>query len=119
MLSSFAKFLNYLRIQSQFSKFHELFTYAAAIFVFLEVILHKYSVRGCIDVTRTTHTNLEVLQETRIDDCWKVDVDRNLSDSWTGFTKFTLERKTSKRPFVVRERLTQIQATTRPDYFAP
>ena len=38
-----------------------------------------------IDVTRTAHTNLDVLQENRLDD----DVDRNLSDSWKGFTKFT------------------------------
>ena len=43
-----------------------------------------------VDVTRTAHTNLDVLQETRIDDHWNVDVDRNLSDLWTGFTKFTL-----------------------------
>ena len=43
-----------------------------------------------IEMTRTTHTNLDVLQENRIDDNWKVDVDRNLSDSWTGFTKITL-----------------------------
>ena len=43
-----------------------------------------------IDVTRTTHTNLKVLQESRIDDTKNVDVDRSLSDSRTGFTKFTL-----------------------------
>ena len=35
-----------------------------------------------IDVTRTTHTNLDVLQEKHINDIWIVDVDRNLSDSW-------------------------------------
>ena len=40
-------------------------------------------------MTRTTHTNLDVLQESRIDDSWNVDVDRKLSDSWTGFKKFT------------------------------
>ena len=34
-----------------------------------------------IDVTRTTHTHLDVLEESRIDDCWNVDADRNLSDS--------------------------------------
>ena len=44
----------------------------------------------CIDVTRATHTNLDVLQETRIDDHWNVDANRSLSDSWNGFTKFTL-----------------------------
>ena len=42
-----------------------------------------------IDVTRTTHTNLKVLQESRIDDKKNVDVDRSLSDSRTGFAKFT------------------------------
>ena len=43
-----------------------------------------------IDVPRTTHTNLDVKQERRIDDCWNVDGSRDLSDSWTGFTQFTL-----------------------------
>ena len=43
----------------------------------------------CIDVTRATHTNLDVLQEKRMDDCWNVDANRSLSDSWSGFTKFT------------------------------
>ena len=42
-------------------------------------ILLKY-----IDVSRTTHTNLDVKQEKRIDDS------RDLSDPWTGFTQFTL-----------------------------
>ena len=43
-----------------------------------------------IDVARTTHTNLDVLQGKRINDSWNVDGDRTLSDLWTGFTKFTL-----------------------------
>ena len=38
-----------------------------------------------IDVSRTTHTNLDVKQEKRIDDYWNVDSNRNLSDPWTGF----------------------------------
>ena len=42
-----------------------------------------------VDVTRTPHTNLDVLQESRIDDHRNVDVDRNLSDAWTGCMKFT------------------------------
>ena len=52
-----------------------------------------------IDVTRTTHTNLDVLQESRIDDHWDVDVDRSLSDSGTGFTKFASlnKKKTFQR----------------------
>ena len=43
-----------------------------------------------IDVTRTTHTNLDVKQEKRIDDYWNIDGSRDLSDPWTGFTQITL-----------------------------
>ena len=46
------------------------------------------------DVIRSTHTDLDVAQEKRIDDCWNVDGDRSLSDSWTGFTRFTLLNET-------------------------
>ena len=45
----------------------------------------KYS-----DVSRTTRTNLDVKQERRIDDYWTIVASRDLSDSWTGFTQFTL-----------------------------
>ena len=45
------------------------------------LILLKY-----IDVTRTTHTNLDVKQEKRIDHSCNIDGSRDLSDSWTGFT---------------------------------
>ena len=41
-----------------------------------------------IDVTRTTHTSLDVLLEKHIEDYWNVDEDRELSDAWTGFTRF-------------------------------
>ena len=41
-----------------------------------------------IDVSRTTHTNLDVKQETRIDDYWNIEGSRDLSDLWTGFTQF-------------------------------
>ena len=43
-----------------------------------------------IDVSRTTHTTLDVKQERRIDDYWNIDGSRDLSDPWTGFTQFTL-----------------------------
>ena len=43
-----------------------------------------------IDVSRTPQTNLDVMQESRIDDYWNIDGSRDLSDSWTGFTRFTL-----------------------------
>ena len=43
-----------------------------------------------IDVSRTTRTNLDVMQERHIDDYWNIDGSRDLSDSWTGFTQFTI-----------------------------
>ena len=43
-----------------------------------------------IDVTRSTHTNLDVMQENASDDYWNVDENRSFSVLWTGFTKFTL-----------------------------
>ena len=43
-----------------------------------------------IDVSRTTHTNLDVKQEKRIDDYWNIDGSRDLSGYWTGFTQFFL-----------------------------
>ena len=49
-----------------------------------------------IDVTRTTHTNLDVKQEKRIDDYWNIDGSGNLSDPWTGFhTIYSTRRKIS------------------------
>ena len=56
-----------------------------------------------IDVSRTTHTNLDVKQEKRIDDCWNIDGSRDLSDSWTPFTQFiSIRRETSRRIYVVQ-----------------
>ena len=51
-----------------------------------------------IDVTRTT-------QEKRIDDYWNIDGSRDLSDPWTGFTRFTLleEKPTNGKNVVRRE----------------
>ena len=43
-----------------------------------------------LDISRTTHTNLDVKQERRIDDHWNIDGPRDLSVSWTGFIQFTL-----------------------------
>ena len=43
-----------------------------------------------IDVSRTARTNLDVMQERRIDDYWNIDGSRDLSDSWTNFTQCTL-----------------------------
>ena len=68
-----------------------------------------------IDVSRTTHTNLDVKQEKRIDDYWNIDGSREWSRPWTSFTQFTLlEEKTSRRIYVVRgeinEKTADIQA---------
>ena len=35
-----------------------------------------------IDVTRSTNTDLDVLQEKKIDEHWNVDSSKHLSDSW-------------------------------------
>ena len=43
-----------------------------------------------IDVTRATSTTLDVMLERRIDDYWNIEGNRNISDSWTGFTRFTI-----------------------------
>ena len=70
-----------------------------------------------IDVTRSTHQDPDVLQEKRIDDCWNVDSNRPLSDSWTGFTKFTLlKEKPPKGCLWSGRRLTKVQTTSRPDH---
>ena len=73
-----------------------------------------------IDVSRTTHTNLDVKQERRIDDYWNIDGSRDLSDSWTGFTQFTLlEEKPPDEYMWSGERLTREQLTSRPDHLWP
>ena len=41
-----------------------------------------------IDVTRTNDTTFDVLSEKQIEDYWNVEGDRELPDSWTGFTRF-------------------------------
>ena len=50
-----------------------------------------------IDVTRATYTNLDVLQEQSVDYYWNVDVNRSLSDSWKGITKFTFSDRNLQR----------------------
>ena len=49
----------------------------------------------CTDVSRTTHTNLDVKQEN-------IDGSRDLSDPWTGFTQFTLLEEKAPDGYVVR-----------------
>ena len=71
-----------------------------------------------IDVTRSTQTDLDVMEEKKIDDCWNVESCKPLSDSWRGFTKFTLlKEKHPKKKTCGPGR--KIQTTTRPDYVWP
>ena len=73
-----------------------------------------------IDVTRTTHTDLDVKQEKRIDDYWNIDGSRDLSDPWTGFTQFTLlDEKAPDGNMWSGERLMRKQLTSRPDHLWP
>ena len=73
-----------------------------------------------IDVSRTTKTNLDVMQERRIDDYWNIDGSRDLSDSWTGFTQFTLLKEKPLDGFMWSGvRLMKRQLTSRPDHLWP
>ena len=73
-----------------------------------------------IDVTRTADTTLDVMSEEHIDDYWNVDGERELSDAWTGFTRFTI---LSEKPLDglswSGRRLTRKQTTSRPDKTRP
>ena len=73
-----------------------------------------------IDVAKSTHTDLEVVQEKHIDDYWNVDSNRSLSGSWTRLTTFTLLKENPPKGYVWSgERLTKVQMTTRPDHLWP
>ena len=73
-----------------------------------------------IDVSGTTHTNLDVKHEKRIDDYWNIDGSRDLSDPWTGFTQFTVLEETPPNGKMWSEvRLTRKQLTSRPDHLWP
>ena len=72
------------------------------------------------DVSRTTQTNLDDMQESCIDDYWNIDGSRDLSDSWTSFTQFTLlDEKPPDGDIWSGERLTERQATSKPDHLWP
>ena len=63
---------------------------------------------------------MDVKQEKRIDDYWNIDGSRDLSDPWTGFTRFTLlEEKPPDGYMWSWERLTRKQLTSRPDHLWP
>ena len=63
-----------------------------------EKIIISYSL-SYIDVTRSTFADLEIAQEKQMYDYLDVDENRNLSDSWTSFTRFTLLNETLPKGF--------------------
>ena len=69
-----------------------------------------------IDVTRTTDTTLDVMSEKRIEDYWNVDEDKELSDAWTGFTRFIRENERPPDGYTWSGvRLTRKQTISSPD----
>ena len=73
-----------------------------------------------IDVARSTHTDLDIAQEKRIDDHWNVNENRSLPDPWTGYTKFTPLKETPPKGYMCSGwRLTKNQTTSRPDHTWP
>ena len=53
-----------------------------------------------VDVIRSTHTDLDVAREKRIDDYWNDDGNKSWSDSWTGFPRFTLLNGTPPKGYM-------------------
>ena len=69
-----------------------------------------------IDVARRTHTSIDVLLEKQIEEYWNVDGDRELSDAWTGLTRFVLLKERPPEGYTWSGcRLTRKQTTSRPD----
>ena len=66
------------------------------------------------DVQRQTKTSIDVLHEATIDDYWKIDGDRSLSESWIRVTRFALLNKNPEENMWVQGRLTKKHVTTRP-----
>ena len=73
-----------------------------------------------IDVTRTTFSSSDVLLEENIEDYWNMDGGKELSDAWTGFTRFILLNERPPDGYTWSgERLTRKQSTSRPDNVWP
>ena len=73
-----------------------------------------------VDVTRTTHTSMDVMLEIHIEHYWKVDGERELSGAWTGFTRFVLPKERPPEGYTWSGvRLTSKKTTSRPDNVWP
>ena len=65
---------------------------------------HSFFPLKYIDVTRTTDTTLDVMLKKSVDDFWNVDWDRELSDTWIGFTRpYFTEWKATRSIFMIRQ----------------
>ena len=77
-----------------------------------------------IDVSRTTQTNLDVMQESRIDDYWNIDGSRDLSDWFLDrfHPVYTLLSEKPPEGYIYLwsgGRLTKRHSTSRPDHLWP
>ena len=73
-----------------------------------------------IDDFRVAHTTMDVLQKSRINDYCNIDGARNLSDSCTGFTQFSLLKDKLPEGYMWSGvTLTKRQASSRPDHLWP
>ena len=73
-----------------------------------------------VDVTKNTHTSSDVPLEKNMDDYWNVEGDRELSDTCTGFTRFTLLKEKPPDGYTWSGgRLTRKQKTSRPEKLWP
>ena len=66
------------------------------------------------DIDVTGYTDLDVMKDKKVDDCWNVHSSKHLSDSWRGFTEFTLLKEIPPKGHMWSgERLTKMQTTAR------
>ena len=62
-----------------------------------------------------TKTSIDVLHEATIDDYWKIDGDKSLSEPWIGVTRFALlDTSPPEGQMWVQGRLTKKQVAARP-----
>ena len=71
------------------------------------------------DVARSTHTDLDVMQEKGIDDFWNVIELKHVRFEEKFHKIQFIKRKTSQGQIWSGERLTKVQTTTRPDHVWP
>ena len=81
----------------------------------------RYHWNTCMDFVQHAWTNLDVLQESKIDDQRNVEGEAQLCEPWNGFTRCAILNKTPPpgHNTWAEERLTNIQATFRHDDIWP